>query len=154
LAHSATQNKNNKYAKQVLGILKNEWFWAFNDVRYEPKKGAFISDRNTKDIHVPFGFKTGEHSLEELVKNPFVLALAEGEEGAEKLAKIVEFFKQKSYVWSFDEVEVSSIQNTAAGINSGRSVWFMIDGPNIDVNDGHSCAFGLVPYTKGYGFEK
>ncbi len=37
LVYSATQNLDNKYAKQVLDILNDRWFWGFNTIRYEPK---------------------------------------------------------------------------------------------------------------------
>ncbi len=139
LVYSATQNQDNKYAQQVLDILKNSWFWGFNGIIYKPKEGAFISDRNRKDIHVPFGFKTGENSLEEFVKNPFVLALVEGEEGAEKLGKIAKSLKLIPHVWSF--YKVSSTEKRVARLSSDGDDRLDVDGGSFDVNcDG--CAFG------------
>jgi len=138
LVYSAAQNQCNKYAKQVIDILNNRWFWGFNAIRYEPKEGAFISDRNRKDVYVPFGFKTGEQSLDELVKNPFVLALAESEEGAEKLAKIVKSQKKIPYVWSYEGVD--STQNRVSALNSGGNGLY-VDGYCYDCDCG--CAFGV-----------
>jgi len=140
LVYSATQNSDNKYAKQVLNILTDRWFWGFNTIRHEPNEGAFISDRNRKDIYVPFGFKTGENSLEEFVKNPFVLALAEGEEGAEKLVKIAKSQKRTPYVWSFEGV--GSTANRVSALYSDGFVGLVVDGCNYDCSDG-GCAFGV-----------
>ena len=143
LAYSATQNQDNKYAKQVLDILKNRWFWGFNAIRYEPKEGAFISDRNRKDVHVPFGFKIGEQSLDAFVKNSFVLALAEGEEGAEKLAKIAKSQKITPHVWSFEGV--NSTEKRVSALDSLGSGRLSVDGSSYDdfgYGD-YGCAFGV-----------
>jgi hypothetical protein len=141
LVYSATQNPDNKYAKQVLDILKKRWFWGFNTTRYEPKQGAFISDRNRKEVNVPFGFKTGENSLEEFVNNSFVLALAEGEEGAEKLVKIAKSLRLKPYVQSFEGV--NSTEKRVSALYSLGYVGLYVGGSNY-VNYFGGCAFGLL----------
>jgi hypothetical protein len=145
LVYSATQNKSNRYAKQVLDILNNGRFWGFNGIRYEPKEGVFISDRNREEVHVPFGFIIGEQSLEELVKNPFVLALVEGEEGAEKLAKIAETGKNIfHYVTSFGSVD--SPINRVPMLNSNCFGLMISDnGNNYGNCEDDGCAFGVLP---------
>ncbi len=145
LVYSATQNPDRRYAKQVLGILNDRLFWGFNTIRYEPNQGAFISNRNRSDVNVPFGFKTGENSLEEFVKNPFVLALAEGEEGADKLVKIAKSMKITPYVWSFGKVK--STEKTASALDSGRSGRLYVYGNNYSISCG-GCAFGMAPLSK------
>jgi len=89
LVHSAVQNRDNKYTAKIIKIYRHHVFWGFNDLEKRHNEGVLISGRN-RNICVPFGYKKSEHALEKLVKNPFVLALAEGKEGAEKLAEIAE----------------------------------------------------------------
>jgi hypothetical protein len=149
LVYFATENKDNKYAERVLDILKNKRLWGFNTIRYEPKEGAFISDRNREDVQVQFGFKTGDNSLDEIVKNPFVLALTEGEEGAEKLATIAKSLKQTPHVWSFEGVD--STANRVAELSSYEWVDRLnVYGIGYDYCDdygfgvsGGGCAFGV-----------
>ncbi|MBS3065815.1 hypothetical protein J4229_02090 [Candidatus Pacearchaeota archaeon] len=140
LVYSATRNQDNKYARQVLNILNKKWFWGFNDIVYKPKEGVFISDRNRKEVHVPFGFQTGEHSIDELVKNPFVLALTEGEEGAEKVGKIAKSQKRTPYVWSFDRV--NSKTSSVAGLVSNWNGRLSVVGCDLN-GDYDGCAFGV-----------
>jgi len=141
LVYSAIQNKDKKYAQQVLDILNTNWLWGFNNIIYKPKEGAFISDRNRKDVHVPFGFKTGEYSLPNLVKNPFVLALTEGKEGAEKLGKIAKSQKKTPHVWSFDGVD--STEKSVACLASSWDGGLDVDGSDLDDGD-DGFAFGMV----------
>jgi len=141
LVYSAIQNKDKKYAQQVLDILNTNWLWGFNNIIYKPKEGAFISDRNRKDVHVPFGFKTGEYSIANLVKNPFVLALTEGEEGAEKLGKIAKSQKITPCVWSFDKVD--SKTNRVASLDSDEDGGLNVNGDYL-VGDGNGVAFGVL----------
>ena len=160
LVYSATQNQDNKYAKyQVLGALKggwflelfgslrDRWFWGFNRIRFEPKEGAFISDRNRQEIHVPFGFETEDQSLEAFVKNPFVLALAEGDEGVEKLVKIAESQKlTPSNIWGFKNVYGTEYALCALD-PGGVARLFFPDYACIHISD--CCAFGLLPEGEG-----
>lgn len=47
---------------------------------------------------VPYGFKTGEQSLSDLSKNPYIIALVEGQEQASKLAEFADSYKSKPYL--------------------------------------------------------
>lgn len=144
LVYSVIQNQKGQYARQVLDILNHHWFWGFNDIVYKPREGAFISDRNRKNIHVPFGFRTGKQSVEELVKNPFVIAIAEGKEGVEKLVKIAKTFKDEPSIFGLKEVE--SIELRVAGIDAYNDPNFQ--GLNISgdllLRRGDGYAFGLL----------
>ena len=146
LIYSATRNKDDRYALIVLSIIRNNRLWGFNTVIFEPERGAFISDRNREHVCVPFGFKGGENSLEELVRNRFVLALAEGEEGAEKLAKIAESLKQKPYVRCPEPVDKTTTRVASLG-SGGRGELGQL-GIHCDFyyggNDYSGCAYGLV----------
>jgi len=139
LVYSAIENKDNKYAKQVLGILNDGYnFWGFNKIKYNPKVGVWISDRNRKNVHVPFELKTGKNSFNELV----VLALAEGEEGVEKLVKITKSLKKKSYDWSFDLENVDSTEyNRVASLESHDRAIYCGRYCNCD----GGCAYGILP---------
>ncbi len=57
LVYSAYQNLDNKYSKEIEGIMKNKWFWMFNKIKYVPNEGAFIQKQNQEEIFVPFGYK-------------------------------------------------------------------------------------------------
>ena len=110
-------------------ILKNGWLFGWTGNLAIPKKGVYIQDRpetksrevlmdepslikklEAKDItvrFVPFGFYTGEiesRFYRALEKNSYVRALA-GEEGAEKLADIVDKFEFKPYLFGFNSVD-------------------------------------------------
>ncbi|HLF53667.1 MAG TPA: hypothetical protein VI544_00650 [Candidatus Nanoarchaeia archaeon] len=144
LVYSVIQNQNNQYTNQVLHILSRYWLWGFSNITYIPREGVFISDRNRENVHVPFGFKTGEQSIAQIAKNPLVLALAEGGEGVEKLVEIAKTFQHKPSIWGLKRVD--DIEHRAAGLDAYNDSNF--NGLNISGDillsgkDGY--AFGLL----------
>ncbi|MDP1696089.1 MAG: hypothetical protein Q8L29_04200, partial [archaeon] len=89
-----------------------------------------------------FGYKTDVQRPSELAKNAFVIALA-GEEGAEKLAKIAENYRNNPGVWSFQNVDeeiarVSGLDGDYLGVR------LLVNGYDFDGDNGNSgCAFGV-----------
>ncbi len=165
LVHSAvkatysTDKTSKKYAQEIIQILDHERFWGFNSVAYKPREGIFISDRNRKDVRVPFGFKIGENSLEEFAENPFVLALAEGKEQVGKLVEIAKSGCRIPYVGSFSGPLIDScstfgpspVMATSLGarIMDFSGCWLCVDSHHRGINDkdyqcGRGFAFGLL----------
>lgn len=173
LVYDALQNQRGEYESQILNILKNNWLWEFTGNLYLPKSGEKVSngviletnpqiinrllamDKSSliKRLHendsnvkfVPFGYKTGEQTHQELGKNPYVIARY-GKEGAEKVAEIASNFKGKPYVWSFDSVDEEKTRMSAldgrwgfGGLGVGGHYWGDFDG-------GHS--FGVLKSEK------
>ncbi|KPJ66436.1 MAG: hypothetical protein AMJ43_08145 [Coxiella sp. DG_40] len=144
------------------------WLWMFNGNLYVPKgksgysNGVFIEDDPAvirKKIpmaqselieklesgdesvrFVPFGFKMGELTAPEVAKHPYIIALA-GEEGAEKLAEIVEKYFKEFYLAiprNFD-TEIVRVCALRAG---GRKVYLCSD------------CFGLPHFGYVFGIDK
>ncbi len=137
LIHAAWQNPKEKYSKEIINILRDNWLRCFNGILYEPNEGAYIQDtpeiRNNRLImnkldlikrlesndssvrFVPFGYKIGElSSYKDLENHPLVIGLA-GEEGAQKLAEASTNFKYRPYVWGFDSVDEPLIRVASLG---------------------------------------
>jgi hypothetical protein len=164
LAYDAfVTDRENAYSKQVRELMKSSWLRASNGILYVPNKGAYIQDypefkngqvnMNERDLvkylesndrsvrFVPFGYKLEYQTSKELENNPFIRGLA-GKEEAEKLAKISDKFKNKPYVWSFDNVNEPQIRFACLDSN-----WLVVDGLSVDGcdrfgNDG-GFAFGV-----------
>ncbi len=163
LVYSAWQNPKEKYSKEIRDILRNNWLWCFNGILYEPKEGAYIQDNpeikdnqviiNKSDLvkklesndssvrFVPFGYKTGEQTSEQLANNKLVQALATPE-GAEKLAEVSSKYKNNPHVWGFDKVDQKLVR--VASLSSGRDLGgrLYVDSYS-DVVGGCGCALGV-----------
>ena len=146
--------ENDKYRKEIEGILKHTWLWGFTGILYVPKEGAFIQDdpairggmpfMEKSDLEqklaahdpsvrfVQFGYSIGEMSPPQLAKNAYVIGLA-GEEGAEKLAKVAEAFKEMPYLWSFKSVDANQVRVSAL-VSRDLDLGLGVDG-NLHGND-------------------
>ena len=114
LVYSAFENLDNKYAKDIEKIMKNNWLWMFNTIKYIPNKGALIQKPDKNEILVPFGYKIGMQSSLELSKNSFVIGLF-GEEGTDKIAKVADKYSNKPYLYSFENVDKEIVRKSALG---------------------------------------
>jgi len=140
LVYDAFQNKEGKYELEIISILNNTWFWEFTGNLYLPKSneevnngvllnlkprienGKLIMNKNDlikrlrgkdPDIKfVPFGYKTGEQTVPELMKNPYIVARYDGE-GAQKIAEIASEYKKAPKLWSFDSVDKEEVRMSA-----------------------------------------
>ncbi len=112
LVYSAYENLDKKYAKDIEKIMKDNWLWMFNTIKYVPNKGAFIQKPDKEEVFVPFGYKIGTQSSLELSKNPFVIGLF-GVEGADKIIKVADKCLSKPYLYSFKNVNQEIIRNPA-----------------------------------------
>ncbi len=165
LVHVAWQNPEEKYSKDIINKLKNSWLWAFNGLLYIPQVGVYIQDRpkieggkavmdrselvkkleaNDPSVRfVPFGFKREYQTAMELEKNHFVQALA-GEEGAEKLAEIVDKYKKHPYVYAFDSNDINEPTIRVAALGSGWDFGVRLDVVGFNRSDGRGgYAFGV-----------
>ncbi|MBI2004531.1 hypothetical protein HYS72_03655 [Candidatus Pacearchaeota archaeon] len=146
LVYSAFENLDNKYAKDIKQIMKDNWVWMFNTIKYIPNKGALIQKPDKDEVFVPFGYKIGTQSSLELSENPFVVGLF-GKEGAEKIARVADKYSNKPYVYSFENVDNEIVRKSAlsrywgfdGGLNVGGYGW-------NDGDVGH--AFGISPSEK------
>ena len=168
LIHAAWQNPKEKYSKEVIDILRNNWLWCYNGILYVPNEGAYIQDApeikngrvvmdksellkkleaNDSSVRfVPFGYKIGEQSIKELERNAFIIGLV-GEEGAEKLAEVSGNYKLKPHLFSFDSVD--ELKTRVASLVDSRN-WgehrFIVDGDYL-VDDRGRHAFGVFNKT-------
>src|SRR3989344_4610146 len=127
LVYDAFQNSEEKYSSEITSILRNDWLWEFTGNLYLPKsneeinngvilehnpkiengklimnKNSLVERLNKNDPlvkFVPFRYKIGEQTWQELSKNPYIVARY-GEEGADKIAKVADKYSNKPYVWS------------------------------------------------------
>lgn len=157
LVYDAFQNPKGEYESEIIKILNNAWFWEFTGNLYLPKSNEEIIngvlletnpkiinrrlDMNKKSLikrlqdndplvkFVPFGFKTGEQSLFELIKNPYIIARY-GKEGAEKIAEIASKYKKQPNVNVFNSVdqEKSALSALYGDWDFGRGLLVDADG--------------------------
>lgn len=169
LVYIANQNPNEPEFKDVTSKLNSNWLWGFNGILYVPNQGAYIQDSpkivngkvamdkselvkkfesGDKSVRfVPFGFKTESQKVSELAKNAFIVALA-GEEGAEKLAKVSESYRNSPYLWSFKNVDTEIARVSSLGGYYG--VRLVVNGNDyFDNNDGF--AFGVCETSTSQG---
>lgn len=152
--------------------------FAFTRPRYEPNEGCFFYPEDSHDRFkdmpvsqleqllgqkqehgvvysddgslrfVPFGYQINEMSCSQLAQNAFVIGLA-GEEGAEKLAKVAEKYKNKPFLFSFKYVDSPLKRVTETAINSS---WAVVPRLYIDCGSHgnytrEGCAFGVLKKT-------
>ena len=164
LVYDAFQNQYKKYSQEIIGVTKNEYFREFTGNLYLPKlnneinNGVILYDISEINLNeskkslikklqengesvkfVPFGFKTGEQSWQELEKNDYIIARY-GEEGAEKIAEIASKYKRRPLLATYKSVH----RGTRELSNLGQ-IWGSGDG--LDVN-GHDWGDG----DNGYAF--
>jgi len=128
--------------EEIKNILKNNWLWCFNNIRYTPDEGAYIRNDNGLDSSerfVEFGYKTGEQSVSDLERNPLVIALAEGEEQASKLGRIAGKYSRRPYIHSFDSVS-NEIERVVCLSEIGG---VYLDGDDSGIGDYGGYAFGV-----------
>jgi len=82
---------------------------------HEERRVVFSDDRTIG--FAPKGYSTGEQeTYSQLAGNPGIIALARGEEGAEKLVRASEHYRRKPYFWALDNVD--SPETRFAGLSS------------------------------------
>lgn len=163
LVYSAWQNSDNKYSKDIIRKMKDNWLWVNNALLYVPKTGVYVVDSpkivdgnvslNEKDLlkrlkdedpcvrFVGFGYQLEKQTSLQLAKNPFVIALA-GKEGAEKLAEVSEKYPRKPYVWSFNDVNEPLVRVACLGSGWDFGGGLVVYGYGAGVGTGR-CAFGV-----------
>ena len=174
LVYDAWKNPTEKYESEIIKILNDALFWEFTGNIYLPKSNQEINngdileinpkitngklDMNKKSLikrlqendesvkFVPFGYKTGEQTWQELAVNPYVVARY-GEKGAEKIAEIASKYRRNPKVWSFDYVDKEKTRMSA--LSNG---WYFGGRLNVVGSywgyDGDGRAFGVCPLKK------
>ena len=128
LIYEMAKNPKKEFS-ELIKTLENRWIWEYTGNLYLPKSNNEINNgiileslpkikkeeikMNRKSLikrlqeedplvkFVPFGFKTGNQTWQELEKNEYLVARY-GEEGAEKIASLVAQLPMKSFLWSVD----------------------------------------------------
>jgi len=162
LAYDAFQNPNKKYQKEIIKILKENLIYEYTGNLYLPKSNAEINNGVILEINpviedrrlsmdkpslikmldmdilkgkfVPFGYKIGEQTWQELEKNAYIIARY-GEKGASKIAEIASMFKLNPRLLSFDSIEREKITMSSLGsdVSLGKSldidsmIWYGAD---------------------------
>mgnify|MGYP001620150855 CR=1 FL=1 len=174
LVYDAFQNPKGDYESRIIDILKNNLFWEFTGNLYLPKSNEEVSNgvilENNPQIangrlnmnrqslikrlqesdllvkFVPFGYKTGERSLIELQKNPYIVARY-GEEGAQKISEVASKYKKSPVLFSFESVDEEKTRMSALSRNWYLGFRLYVYGINwFVVRDGH--AFGVCTPEK------
>jgi len=146
LVYDAFQNPEGEYESEIIKILKNNLLWEFtgnlcllksNDEvnngviletnsnfaigRLNMNKQSLIKRLQENDSlvkFVPFGYKMGEQTPLELVKNPYIIARY-GEEGADNIAEVASKYKKNPKLWGFDSVNEGTARMSSLGVNWG-----------------------------------
>jgi hypothetical protein len=169
LVYDAFQNLGGKYESEIKDILRNDWFWEFTGNLYLPKSNEDINNGVILDLNptiengrlvmnknslikrlqdndsnvkfVPFGYKIDSQTPLELSKNPYIIARY-GEEGADKIAKVADNYKQNPSLWSFNSVNEEKTRVSALNETMFLTWGVSVGGNNFNVNiRGH--AFGV-----------
>ena len=121
----------------IKKIMKDRWLLGFTGILYTPKliyiqdnpetkngmpfmeESELVNKLGQKDSSVrtvEYGFEKDSISPLELVKNPFIIALA-GEEGADKLAQIADTFNFEPYLFALNRVTENQTRVSALSSN-------------------------------------
>ena len=95
---------------------------------------------------VPFGYKIGKQTWQELEKNLYIIARYGGE-GVEKIAKVALKYTGNSYIWSFNSVDKEKVRMSALYRSEDFVGRLNIDGDD-QYGDNWGHAFGVCPEKK------
>ena len=144
------QNPEDEHCKNILSKFRNNYFltatenlWGKDDVIvYDNVDGKMPSDRKSlikrhkdgdKAVRiVPYGFQTETQSVDELLKNPYVIAQVGDKNMFEAVKRVVEgVSKDKPYVWALgpQNSDVKRYTSLSSDWTGGRLV---LDGLYVD----------------------
>ena len=118
-------NSDDKYSQEIKDIMERGCLWAFTGILYVPGEGAYIQNdpriregapfmdkselvkilesEDPSVKFVPFGYKTGMMTPEELARHELVIKMAE-EEGAEKLAEVAGKHRDNPFLFGGENI--------------------------------------------------
>jgi len=118
LVNLALQNPDEEHCQDILNKFRRNYFWTSTENLYTPKEiivydnvdGTMPFDRESllkrhkegdKAVRVvPYGFKTKRQSVNELLKNPYVIAQVGSKDMLEVVKRVVEgVSKNKPLIW-------------------------------------------------------
>ena len=121
LVNLALQNPDEEHCKDILGKFRDNYFWTSTEnlwdkedvIVYDNVDGKMPSDRESlikrykdgdKAVRiVPYGFQKETQSVEELLKNPYVIAQVGNKDMIDVVKKVAEgISKNKPYVWALN----------------------------------------------------
>lgn len=171
LVHDAFQNTQGKYESEIINLLESALFLEFEGNLYLPKSNEDINNGVILETNppitnkrlamdrkslierlqvndplvrfVPFGYKTGVQTWQELEKNPYIVARYK-EEGAQKIAKVASKFDRDPKLWSFNSVEKEKVKFSYLNSNGGQ---LHVDGNNLD-DYGNGFCLGVCALEK------
>lgn len=160
LVDLALQNPGEEHCKDILSKFRSNYFWTSTEnlwgdndiIVYDNVDGTMPSDRKSlvkrhkdgdKAVRiVPYGFKTERQSVDELLKNPYVIAQIGNKDMLDVVKRVAEgVSKNKPYVWALSPTKADAKRYTAlySGWDSGR-----LDLIGSYVGDsGGGCASGV-----------
>ncbi len=132
LVDLALQNPDEEHCKDILSKFKDNYFWASTEnlwgkedvIVYDNADGKMPSDRKSlikrrKDGDeavriVPYGFKTGSQSVDELLENSYVIAQIGNKDMLDVVKRVAErISKNNPYVWALDSTREDVERYTA-----------------------------------------
>jgi len=157
LVDLALKNKDNEYCKDILSKFRNQYFWSATEnlwgkedvIVYDNVDGKMPSDRTSlikrmKDGDnavrvVPYGFKIERQSVDELLKNPYVIAQVGNKDMLDVVKRVAEgVSKNKPFVWALGSQNSDVKRYTAlSSIWDGDRLVFSGDGDGSG-NDGYA----------------
>ena len=133
------------HASKIRDILEYEGFWGYTPMKFVPNKEAFVQGKRL-EIPVPFGYETGELSLDKFARHPLIIAISEGEENADKLAQIAAIHRANPVIESYKNVAQEVIV-PAISLYMGKG-GLVIGCVNYDDSQNNAYAFGIQPSTE------
>jgi hypothetical protein len=171
LVYDAFENSKWQFESEIIKILNNDFLFEFAGNLYLPKSkeeinngvlletdpfisnGRIVMDKASlvKRLYendplvkfIPFGYKIGEQTWQELETNPY-MAGRYGLEGAEKMAEIASKYDSNPEIYGYNDVEKEIINLSALGTCYNIFQKLVVNGFS---NDGKQD-FG----SGGYGF--
>lgn len=120
----ALKNQDEEYCEDILSEFRNNYFWTATEnlwgkddvIVYDNVDGKMPSDRESLiQMHkdgdkavriVPYGFKTGQQSIDELLKNEYVIAQVGDKDLLDSVKRVAKrVSKDKPYVWKFGSIK-------------------------------------------------
>jgi len=138
LVDLALQNPDEEHCKDILSKFKSNYFWTATEnlwgkedvIVYDNADGKMPSGRKSlikrykdgdKAVRiVSYGFQKERQSVDELLKNPYVIAQVGDKDMLDVVKKVAEGVnKNKSYVWALDSTQKDVKRYTALGSDWG-----------------------------------
>ncbi len=132
LVDLALQNPDEEHCEEILSKFKKQYFWTSTEnlwgkedvIVYDNPDGTMPSDRKSlikrhkdgdKAVRiVPYGFRTGRQSVDELLKNPYVIAQIGNKEILDVVKRVAEGISENEpHLWALNPTQEDVKRYTA-----------------------------------------